>query len=176
MVTVRALLYGTALSAKYWSAALLHAVFVHNVRVHSRIGKTPHEAWHGSRPDLKRLRMFGSRVCVKHSGRRRAKLDKHNFSGIFIGYTETMKNVQYVDLTTGLVKTCGHATFDEAWYCSRAWLPAEQLLYDFGLAPDREEPTLQPEMEGTAQPPPCPTTHTAQKDTPVAAKLEMLPL
>ena len=84
-VTARALLYGAALLAIYWSAALLHAVFLHNVRVHSRIGKTPHEVCYGSRPDLKRLKMFGSRVCVKRSGRRCAKLDKHNFSGIFIG-------------------------------------------------------------------------------------------
>ena len=57
-VTVRALLYGAALSAMYWSAALVHAVFLHNVWVHSRMGRTPHEAWYGSSPDLKRLRMF----------------------------------------------------------------------------------------------------------------------
>ena len=57
-VTVRALLYGAARLAIYWSTALLHVVFLHNVRVHARIGKTPHEAWYGSRPDLKRLRMF----------------------------------------------------------------------------------------------------------------------
>ena len=37
-VTVRALLYGAALSAVYWLAAMLHAVFLHNVRVHSRTG------------------------------------------------------------------------------------------------------------------------------------------
>ena len=175
-VTVQALLYGAALSAIYWSAALLHAVFLHNVRVHSRIGKTPHEVCYGSRPDLKRLKMFGSRVCVKCSGRRCAKLDKHNFSGIFIGYKETMKNVRYVDLTTGLVKTCGHTTFDEAWYCSRARPPAAHLLYDLGLAPDVDEPTVQPTMEGTAQTPPCPTTHATPKDVPIAAKLERLPL
>ena len=143
-VTVSALLYGAALLAIYWSAALLHAVFLHNLRVHSRIGKTPHEAWYGSQPDIKRPRMFGSRVYVKHSGRCRAKLDKHNFSGIFIGYTGTMKNVRYVNLTTGLVKMCGHTTFDEAWYGPRARPPAAQLLCDLGLAPDKEEPTLQP--------------------------------
>ncbi len=34
-VTTRALLYGTALEPKYWSAALLHAVYLHNRCVHS---------------------------------------------------------------------------------------------------------------------------------------------
>ncbi len=33
-VTVRALLYGAALPAKYWSAALVHATYLHNRRVH----------------------------------------------------------------------------------------------------------------------------------------------
>ncbi len=35
-VTTRALLYGASLAPKYWSAALLHAVYLHNRRVHSR--------------------------------------------------------------------------------------------------------------------------------------------
>ena len=54
-VTVRALLYGAALSAKYWSAALVHTVFLHNVSVHSRTGMTPHEAWYGTKLDIKHL-------------------------------------------------------------------------------------------------------------------------
>ena len=105
-----------------------------------------------------------------------AKLDKHNFSGIFIGYTETIKNVRYVDMTAGLVKTCGHATFDDAWYCSSVRPPAAQLLYDLGLALEEDDQTLQSAAEGTAQPPPCPTTHAVPKATPVVTKLEMLPL
>ena len=113
---------------------------------------------------------------MKRSGRRRAKLDKHNFSGIFIGYTETMKNVRYVDLTTGLVKTCGHTTFDEAWHCSQVRPPAAQLLYDLGLALEERDLMEQPVNAGTARPPPCPTTHRTPNAVPVAARLEMLPL
>ena len=113
---------------------------------------------------------------MKRSGKHRAKLDKHNFSGIFIGYTETMKNVRYVDLTTGLVKTCGHATFDEAWYCLKARPPAAQLLYDLGLAPDAEETTRKLTTEETTDMPPCPTRYAAPVNAPVVAKLEMLPL
>jgi hypothetical protein len=39
-----------------------------------------------------------------------------------------------------------------------------------------DEPTVQPTMEGTAQTPPCPTTHATPKDVPIAVKLERLPL
>ena len=46
------------------------------------------------------------------------KVHKHSFAGVFIRYTDTMKNARYIDLTTGLVKTCGHVMFDEVWYCT----------------------------------------------------------
>ena len=113
-VTTRALLYGAALEPKYWSAALLHAVYLHNRRVHSRTGVTPFEGWWGIKPNLRYLKLFGSRVCVKRTGDCRSKLDKHDFSGLFLGYTSTDQNIRYLDLNSGITKTCHHATFDEA--------------------------------------------------------------
>jgi hypothetical protein len=79
-VTTRALLYRAALEPKYWSAALLHASYLHNHRVHSRTGITPFEGWWGAKPNLKCLKLFGARVCVKQTGDHRSKLDKHDFS------------------------------------------------------------------------------------------------
>ncbi len=40
-VKVRTLLYGAGLPAKFWSAALLQAVYLHNWLVHLAINKTP---------------------------------------------------------------------------------------------------------------------------------------
>jgi hypothetical protein len=88
------LLYGADLPAKYWSAAALHAVYLMNRRVHSTLKRTPFEAWWDRKPDLSSLRTFGSRVCVKVTGKRNAKLDRHDFSGIFIGYTATDDNIR----------------------------------------------------------------------------------
>jgi hypothetical protein len=51
-VKVRTLLYGSGLSAKFWSAALLHAVYLHNRLVHSATNKTPYEGWYGRKPDV----------------------------------------------------------------------------------------------------------------------------
>jgi hypothetical protein len=81
-VKVRTLLYGSGLSAKSWSAALLHAVYLHNRLVHSATNKTPYEGWYGRKPDVTHLKTFGSRVCVKRTGSRRCKLDRHDFTGI----------------------------------------------------------------------------------------------
>ena len=135
--TVRILLYSAALPAQYWSAALLHAVYIHNRRVHTRLNVTPFEAWNGEKPNLKRLKLFGSRVCVKRTGHRRAKLDRHDFRGLFLGYSSTDANIRYLDLDTGIVKVSHHATFDEAWYTYIGKRPpAAQFLYDLGIQQD----------------------------------------
>ena len=69
-VKVRTLLYGAGLPAKFWSAALVHAVYLHNQLVYSAINKTPYEAWCGRKPDVSNLCMFGARVCIKRTGTR----------------------------------------------------------------------------------------------------------
>ena len=108
-------------------------MYLNNRRVHSAKKITPIEAWTKRKPNLNHLKLFGSRVCVKRTGNRRAKLDRHDFRGIFLGYTATDENIRYIDLDTGIVKTCHHATFDEAWYLQPQRPPAAQLLYDLGL-------------------------------------------
>ena len=168
-VTTCALLYGASLPAKYWSAALTHAAYLHNRSVHHTTKCTPFESWYGRKPDLRRLRVFGSRVCVKRTGFRRAKLDRHDFQGIFIGYTATDSNIRYIDIHSGLVKSCHHAVFDECWY-HQAWRPpAAQLLYDLGTAASIAKPG----------PPPLPITPTPPSasvdDEPIVPVLDATP-
>jgi hypothetical protein len=99
---------------------------------------TPFEAWNGFKPDLCTLRVFGSRVCVKPTGKRRSKLDRHNFTGIFVGYTATDENIHHIDVNTRIEKSSHHAIFDEAWYLQKRRPPFAQMLYDAGLEPDVE--------------------------------------
>ncbi len=132
-VRTRTLLYGAALPAKYWSAALLHAVYLNSRLVHTITKKTPFEGFYGHKPDIEYLKMFGSCVCVKQSGNWRSKLDCHDFTGIFLGYTVSDHNIRYLDMESGLVKSSHHAVFDEAWYMQPQQPPAAQLLYNLGL-------------------------------------------
>jgi hypothetical protein len=131
-VKVWTLLYGSGLLAKFWSAALLHAVYLHNRLVHSATNKTPYEGWYGRKLNVAHLKTFGSHVCVKCTGSRRCKFDCHDFTGIFLEYTTTHQNITYLDLDSGIVKSCHHAIFDEAWYLQPTHPPAAQLLYDLG--------------------------------------------
>jgi len=139
---VRTLLYGANLPAKYWSAAATHAVYLMNRRFHSTIKKTPYEAWWDEKPDLSKLKVFGSRVCVKVTGKRNAKLDRHDFNGIFIGYTATDDNIKYIDTTSGVTKSSHLAVFDEAWYLQTKRPPMAQLLYDLGMEDESEQKSV----------------------------------
>jgi hypothetical protein len=79
------------------------------------------------------LKMFCSHVCVERTGSRRYKLDRHNFTGLFFGYTATNQNIIYLDTSSGIIKSCPHAVFDEAWFLQPNRPPAAQLLFDLGL-------------------------------------------
>ena len=134
--TVRVLLYSSSMPAQYWSAAILHAVYLYNRRCHHTTLRTPFESWTGIKPNLRHLKVFGSRVCVRRTRRRRAKLDRNDFQGIFLGYTASDKNIRYLDLITGLVKTSHHAIFDKAWYTYSQRPPAAEFLNNLGLSQD----------------------------------------
>jgi hypothetical protein len=113
-VKVQTLLFGAGLSAYFWSAALLHTVYLQNRLVHSATNKTPYKGWYGCKPDITHLKIIGSQVCVKQTCSRRCKLDPHDFTGIFLGYTATDQNIIHLDLNSGIVKSCHHAVFEEA--------------------------------------------------------------
>jgi hypothetical protein len=96
----------------FWSDSLLHAVYLKNRLWHSAIRRTPYEAYFSEKPDLSHLRVFGSLVTSRVFGERHAKLDRHTFHGIFLGYTATDLNVRYYDLTnSSRIKTARHVVF-----------------------------------------------------------------
>ena len=42
-------------------------------------------------------------------------------------------------MLSGIVKTCHHAVFNEAWYLQESRPPVAQLLYDLGLEADVDD-------------------------------------
>ncbi len=176
MDRLKNVLYGATLEPKYWSAALLHASYLHNQRVHPRTGITPFEGWWGAKPNLKYLKLFGARVCIKQTGDRRSKLNKHNFTGLFLGYTSTDQNIRYLDLNSGNTKICHHATFNKAWYLQDIRPPAAQLLYQLGLKDDHSFSTCPPDGPfAVAHYPPILAPTSALPDT-AMARMQHLPL
>ncbi len=152
-IRTRTLVYGSGLPAKYWSSALQHIVYLHNSLVHAVTKKIPFKGMYNAKPDISHLKLYGSRVCVRISGICRGKLDKHNFKGIFLGYTASDHNIVYLDLNSGVIKRSRHAQFDKAWYLNESCSPAAQLLYEIGLVSDM--PTNNNPDKDVAQATPC---------------------
>ena len=97
---MRCMLHSVDISPAYWSYALIYAVYIKNRISHSTITMTPFQAFTGLKPNLDRIRIFGSRTTVKVPDKRNAKLDNHSYNGRFLGFTATPKNINCIDDTT----------------------------------------------------------------------------
>jgi hypothetical protein len=122
-IMVRSLLYSSSIPPRFWSDTLLHSVYLKYRLWHSAIGRDPHEAYFSEQPDLSHLRAFGSLITSRVSGDRPAKLDRHSFHGVFLGYTATDLNVRYYDTTSGRIKTARHVVSTEPTTCPRSGHP-----------------------------------------------------
>jgi hypothetical protein len=136
---VRCLLYSAGLHPHFWSAALVHAVYLKNRLYHKALCMTPHEAWTGEKPSLAHLRTFGSLVAARKPGKRPAKADRHTAHSVLLGYGSTPKHVRYFDQTTNREKLSTHHTIDEAHYGTTNRPPGPQILMDMGYD---QEPVL----------------------------------
>jgi hypothetical protein len=112
---MHSLLHTASLGPEYWSWAIIHATYLKNRLPHRTTGTTPVEAYTGKRPNLTKIRIFGSPIVARLPGRRPAKLDTHATTGIFLGYKATENNIYYMDNTTRKIKIATHVTFDEGY-------------------------------------------------------------
>ncbi len=85
----RALISGAQLNKIFWGEAVLTACYLIN-RIPTRaLGefKTPYELWHGRKPDLKYLKVFGATAFVRvHENLKESKIDENSTKGILVGY------------------------------------------------------------------------------------------
>lgn len=82
----RSFLKGAKLPPFMWGEAVRHSIYVLN-RLPTRVlrGRTPYEAWTGSKPDLYHLKMFGSIAYMKIPAVYTQKLDDRSKLVIFLG-------------------------------------------------------------------------------------------
>lgn len=87
--STRAMRLGAGLPTTYWSLAAEAACYTNNRLPTAALkGRSPYEAWHGTKPNLDHLRVFGCPVFVRvESGKLHAKAVK----GTFVGYPKDAK-------------------------------------------------------------------------------------
>ncbi|CAB3996098.1 Retrovirus-related Pol poly from transposon TNT 1-94 [Paramuricea clavata] len=80
----RCLLLEANLPKSIWTYAVMAAAYIRNRCFNARLGKTPYEAFTGSKPDLSNMHVFGF-VCYAYVQNAK-KLDPRSKQGIFVGY------------------------------------------------------------------------------------------
>jgi len=129
----RALLKQRGVPALYWGEAVVTAVYILNRSPTKALdGMTPYEAWHGRKPAVSHLRVFGCLAFAKELSHI-SKLDDRSTPGVFIGYAEGSKAYRILDPETQRVRTARDVVFDE-W---RGW--AWDKAVDDGSAPTYDD-------------------------------------
>jgi transposase InsO family protein len=109
----RALLKQRGMPAVFWREAVVTTVYIINRSPTKALnGRTPYEAWHGRKPVVSHLRVFGYLTFGKELGHI-GKLDDRSTPGVFIGYTEGSKTYHILDPGTQYVRTTRDVVFDE---------------------------------------------------------------
>jgi hypothetical protein len=94
-------------------------------------GKTSYEAWHGRKPVVSHLRVFGCLAFGNELGHI-GKLDDRGTSVVFIGYVEGSKAYRIIDPGTQRVRMTCDVVFDEwrGWAWDKAMDDDSTLTYD----------------------------------------------
>lgn len=96
----RCLLKEAKLPNTFWGEAIMTSNYIQN-RVYSRaIDTTPYELWEGRKPDVKHLKIFGSKGYVLIPNEKLRKLDNRSKMLTFVGYDDHSKGYRMVDPET----------------------------------------------------------------------------
>ena len=83
----RSMLIGAGLPKHLWGEAVLTAVFLTNRSPTNAVkGATPYQLWFDKKPNLSKLRIFGSPAVMHVPKEKRLKLDQTGVSAVFVGY------------------------------------------------------------------------------------------
>jgi hypothetical protein len=114
----RSMLKAMGVPTSFWGEAVTTAVHVLNRSFTRSVdGRTPYEAWHGHKPDVHYLRVFGCRAHVKITRPGLQKLDDRSVPAVFLGYEPGSKAYRLYDPVVKHVLVSRDVVFDEG----RAW-------------------------------------------------------
>lgn len=84
----RSMMFDSGISREFWGEAVQTAAFLANRSPASAIGQklTPYELFEGRKPDVSKLRVFGSVAYCHIPKEKRRKLDEKSWKGVFVGY------------------------------------------------------------------------------------------
>jgi hypothetical protein len=100
--------------ARFWGEAVTTAVYLLNRSPTKSVhGKTPFEVWHGYKPDVSYLHVFGCVAHVKLTKPHLAKLDDRSTPMVLFGYEPGSAAYRVYDPFGGHVHVSHDVVFDE---------------------------------------------------------------
>ena len=112
--SVRTMMKARDLPTMLWAKAVNMAAYLQNRTLsRSHPEKTPYEAWHGEKPRVDHLRIFGSTAYAHIPKQFRKKFGPKSKKLIFVGYQENSSNYRLFDQTTRKVSVSRDVVFNE---------------------------------------------------------------
>ncbi|KAL4285133.1 hypothetical protein GQ457_16G021100 [Hibiscus cannabinus] len=131
----RCMLFEKHLPKLFWVEAVATAVYLLNRLATKAVdGKTPFEAWSGSKPSVKHLRVFGS-ICYSHiSASMRSKLDERAWRRIFARYSSQSKGYRIYNMESKMIVVSKDVIFYEDSYWN--WEKNDVQKHDLRSIPE----------------------------------------
>jgi hypothetical protein len=126
LAMARSMMKAKGLPSRFWGEVVSTAVYLLN-RAPTRAvdGRTPYEAWHGKKPEVSHLRVFG---CVKPTKSHAGKLENRSTAMVFLGYEQGMKGYRVYDPVANRLQISRDVVFDEnaSWDWSASDTPPSE--------------------------------------------------
>jgi hypothetical protein len=108
------MLYGAHLQPNFWPYAFYHYLCLYNFVPHGDRSYSPFEMCGAPLPNLSRFRTFGCRVYIRPTTTSRSGwVVPNSRTGVFLGYSRTLKVMYNYDLDSAIVETATHARLDK---------------------------------------------------------------
>lgn len=141
METARTMLYAKNIPLNMWAEAVNCAVYLLNRNTSSQTGNvTPFELWHGVKPNLHHIRIFGCVGYVHTPKEKRKKLSKKSVKMLLVGYDHD--NYRMYDQNTKKITVSRDVKFDE-----HSTLEEKQNLVELTVEQNENQSTSQDEFQ-----------------------------
>ena len=115
IVIARTLMIDSGLTKGFWPYAFTMAAYLHSLHLHSAKGLTHFQLFHGYRPSVKHLRVFGA-LCYPTRVTKQPKLSQTADAGKLLGYgRDSVGYVVWLPKSQQIVETC-NVLFYESGY------------------------------------------------------------
>ncbi len=130
MESARSMMSHSGLTDEYWAEAVAAAAYVRNRSASSALkeDETPYESWHGKKPDISHLKVFGCIAYAHIPDSQRRKLDKKAKKYRFVGYCINSKGYRLLNEETRKIVRRRDVIFNETNFDTKSTSSPQMIV------------------------------------------------